>query len=86
MNQEEVLIPGLCAIKQLKKTNENLVFRPNSTIIATEQYNLNDMATTTTFNPRSRKEIIAWWQRANNRKAAWEEFESKIAMFEVFKP
>lgn len=37
MNQEEVLIPiGLCAIKQLKKTNENLVFRPNSTIIATE--------------------------------------------------
>lgn len=36
MNQEEVLIPGLCAIKQLKKTNEYLVFRPNSTIIATE--------------------------------------------------
>ena len=44
------------------------------------------MATTTTFNPRSRKEIIALWQRAKNRKAAWEEFESKIAMFEVFKP
>lgn len=31
------------------------------------------MATTQTFKPRNREEIMAWWQRAKDRKAAWEE-------------
>ena len=31
------------------------------------------MATVTTITPRTREEIMAWWQRAKERKAAWEE-------------
>lgn len=27
----------------------------------------------TVNNSRSREEVIAWWQRAKKRKAAWEE-------------
>ncbi|MBQ7426693.1 MAG: hypothetical protein IJQ60_17965 [Prevotella sp.] len=30
-------------------------------------------ATTTINNGRTREEIMAWWQRAKDRKAAWEE-------------
>lgn len=30
-------------------------------------------ATTTTYKSRTREEIMAWWQRAKDRKAAWEE-------------
>ena len=30
-------------------------------------------ATTTINNGRTREEIMAWWQRAKERKAAWEE-------------
>ena len=30
-------------------------------------------ATTTINNSRTREEIMAWWQRAKERKAAWEE-------------
>ena len=28
---------------------------------------------TATMKPRTREEIMAWWQRAKDRKAAWEE-------------
>lgn len=31
------------------------------------------MAATTTIKPRTREEIMAWWLRAKERKAAWEE-------------
>ncbi len=31
------------------------------------------METTNSYRPRTREEIILWWQRAKERKAAWEE-------------